>query len=332
MTLAKFFFINSFSGLVFLIAAPLNTLAQTAAIPLPEIGVQGQNITVSGLSSGAHFALQMAVAHSSQVKGVASFAGGIFACAKGDSQRAQNICMKTPEQISVAEQRRLTDSLFEEGKIDNPANLINTRAFIFHGSLDEVVHPQSSTKLIEYLQSYGSTVTASLEVPAGHGFPALHGRVPCEKARLPYLNDCDLDGAHLIFNALYPSVNERRPAQESRLYRFDQGPYSRWGDSMASTGHLYLPRICETKSCRLHIAFHGCLQSPLFVQNAFVSGAGYNDWAEANEIVILYPSVRGGATNPYTCWDWFGYTDASYLTREGVQLQAIMKMVAQLAK
>jgi poly(3-hydroxybutyrate) depolymerase len=83
----------------------------------------------------------------------------------------------------------------------------------------------------------------------------------------------------------------------------------------------------------LHVAFHGCGQGVGFVGRAFASGAGYNRWAAANRIVVLYPQAapsRVAPFNPQGCWDWWGYTGPDYAARNGAQLAAVRRMVAAL--
>lgn len=57
--------------------------------------------------------------------------------------------------------------------------------------------------------------------------------------------------------------------------------------------------------CRLHIAFHGCAQTLDDINTTFVTETGYNRWAEANNIVVLYPQAKATLTNPEGCWDWY---------------------------
>ena len=42
----------------------------------------------------------------------------------------------------------------------------------------------------------------------------------------------------------------------------------------------------------LHIALHGCLQNVDFVGTDYVTRAGYNKWADTNNMIILYPQVN----------------------------------------
>lgn len=59
--------------------------------------------------------------------------------------------------------------------------------------------------------------------------------------------------------------------------------------------------------CKLHIAFHGCLQGYHYISNVFAMFAGYNGIAEINNIIVLYPQVKNSTLNPKGCWDWYNY-------------------------
>ena len=36
---------------------------------------------------------------------------------------------------------------------------------------------------------------------------------------------------------------------------------------------------------------------------------GLNEWAEANEIVVVYPQAAGSASAGEGCWNWASYDD-----------------------
>ena len=62
------------------------------------------------------------------------------------------------------------------------------------------------------------------------------------------------------------------------------------------------------------------------------SSAGYNRWAESKHIVVLHTqAVSIPDRNPNGCRDWWGYTDANFANRKGVQNAAIRAMVEQIA-
>src|SRR5205085_2804983 len=100
---------------------------------------------------------------------------------------------------------------------------------------------------------------------------------------------------------------------------------------------------CAAKEpCRVHVALHGCLQSLGDIGEDFIKHAGYNEWADTNHIIVLYPQIHAvgitalGITNPQGCWDWWGYLDANpvesptYLLKSGKQIRAIKAMVDRL--
>ncbi|HEX7635306.1 MAG TPA: fibronectin type III domain-containing protein [Noviherbaspirillum sp.] len=51
----------------------------------------------------------------------------------------------------------------------------------------------------------------------------------------------------------------------------------------------------------------------------FVDNAGYNRWADTNNIVVLYPQTTNGNGNPNGCWDWWGYDDPNYAKKNGLR-------------
>ena len=114
---------------------------------------------------------------------------------------------------------------------------------------------------------------------------------------------------------------------------FDQSQFSTPDASLFQTGYAYIPSACKNASggppCRLHVAFHGCEQSVEFVQQQFVENAGYNNVAEANNIVVLYPQCGKDElqSNPNGCFDWWGYTGADYVEQSAKQMTAVKKMI-----
>ena len=82
----------------------------------------------------------------------------------------------------------------------------------------------------------------------------------------------------------------------------------------------------------MHIALHGCTQDAGSIGKKFVQLAGYNRWADANHIVVLYPQTTASPFapfNPKSCWDWWSYVTGSdsYVTKFGKQIAAIKAML-----
>jgi hypothetical protein len=64
------------------------------------------------------------------------------------------------------------------------------------------------------------------------------------------------------------------------------------GFSLNSFGFVYVPTACANGTlCALHINFHGCQQTTADILNDYPSHVGLNEWAESNNIIILYPQI-----------------------------------------
>ena len=95
---------------------------------------------------------------------------------------------------------------------------------------------------------------------------------------------------------------------------------------------IFQQRAEVDATCRIHVAFHGCLQNHDTVGDEFVKHTGFARWADANGIVVLFPQVASGnLSNPQGCWDWWGYTGSDYLTHDAPQIEAIYSMLEKLA-
>lgn len=181
---------------------------------------------------------------------------------------------------------------------------------------------------------------------AGSACPPTDKKELCED-----VEDVDLAGA--ILQHIYGEealTAERVAVQADEVQPFDQlsifkklsprAPRTaRISASMRTDGYIFIPESCqEGEECKLHVAFHGCLQGgetdkrPGHSGNLFSKYAGYNEWAKANSIVVLYPQVAArhtGPINPQGCWDWWGqdYTHENYHTKRGIQVRAVAQMI-----
>ncbi|MEL7311846.1 MAG: PHB depolymerase family esterase, partial [Pseudomonadota bacterium] len=90
------------------------------------------------------------------------------------------------------------------------------------------------------------------------------------------------------------------------------------------------PQCEAADNCDVHVVFHGCQQGIEFVEQAFVTQAGYNIWADRLDLIILYPQVAASQANPLGCWDWWGYSGEAYAQRDAPQMRAVLSMVDTL--
>jgi poly(3-hydroxybutyrate) depolymerase len=316
-------------------------LAAPSASPLPRLVLEPGSITVSGVSSGGYMASQFHVSFSGLVRGAGIFAAGPWYCARGSLGRALGECSgrdgSDPDAAGLIAAAR---QAAREGRIDPLAGLAAARVFVFRGSRDDTLARPVSDALVAFYGAFlpAGSVRYVTDVPAAHGVPTVAAGADCGLTAAPYLNACRYDGAGQMLSHLYgaltPPAAPAATALGDNLRRFAQAAYDP-GDSLAATGFVYVPARCaQGAPCRLHIAFHGCRQGEEFVGESFVRDAGYNGWAEANDIVVLYPQARRSwllPVNPEGCWDWWGYADPDYATRRGTQVSAIRAMVRALA-
>lgn len=305
-------------------------LAMTTALSRPSL-------TVSGLSSGAFMATQMIVAHSDRLDGAASIAGGIYGCAKGDSTRATGECMKSPEKIVVAEFSDLAKELAAQNKISSLENLKGKPVYLFHGSQDAVILPTASEKSKLFFEGFGSRVIYNNSVPANHSLVSPWAVSECGKASLPWINKCKVgekfvDTVSEMFTAFYGTLKPAVEPVQANLSKIAQVQWKSDDDENEENqappqATLYIPTACQANrtACAWHIAFHGCLQNPDLVFNDFFLKTGYAAWAESNNVVVLFPAVRSAVGNPNGCWDWWGYTNVEYLTRDAAQMTSVFK-------
>jgi len=120
---------------------------------------------------------------------------------------------------------------------------------------------------------------------------------------------------------------------------FDQNEFAPSDDAagigMDTTGYAFVPQSCaEGKtSCSLVLALHGCNQYYGAVGSAFIDDAGINQWADTNNIVVLYPQTIMSIANPEGCWDWWGFqNDPDYAQKSGPQMQALYLMVNRVSR
>jgi len=159
----------------------------------------------------------------------------------------------------------------------------------------------------------------------------------------PYINNCNFDAAKSLLSHLYNSsaLKPKGSFKSSNLKQFKQEYYTPAGASPSSLslgdiGFVYVPSSCQSgATCNLHVAFHGCEQDYVTIGQAFVVHSGLNEWAETNNIIVIYPQAAKSSLfpfNPEGCWDWWGYTTSSYYTQQGPQMETVKSMMDAISK
>src|SRR4051794_15695521 len=109
-----------------------------------------------------------------------------------------------------------------------------------------------------------------------------------------FLVACDYGAAELLLRHLYPEAAAAARAAAGRIVGFDQTEFfdGEPRTSLNAVGYLYVPAACENGApaavaCRLHVAFHGCLQYVGALRERLFRGGGYNAFDDANDVLVL---------------------------------------------
>lgn len=331
---------------------PVASLSQSlpvpprAAVSLGSYNADISQSSVSGISSGGYMAVQLDLAFSSIFAGVGVLAAGPYHCA-GSGLTAVTVALTTCAQgspaVDVNSLISATDRRAASGDIDATSNLSRQKVWLFSGTRDTTVKRPVVDALLRYYQHYvpAANIAYKNDINAAHAHITDSYGNSCTTVGSPYINNCGYDAAGALLQHIYSSSGTLSPRNtgtlSGQLIQFDQSEFieNPASKSMDTTGWVYVPAACARKEpCKVHIALHGCEQSQPQIHDAYYAHGGYNQWADTNHIIVLYPQAIASSfspTNPKACWDWWGYNDAAtYDTKRGAQMAAIKKMVDRL--
>lgn len=279
-------------------------------------------------------------------------------------------------QMAINEARQEANA----GRIDALANLTNSKIFIFGGTLDPTVVPAVVAQNKPFYTGLGvpeANIRTETTIRDGHAMPlkdrqSIANACGATNAQYgyasvsPWMSNCEYDTAGIMLEHFYGALNARVPLAQlrGRIIQFDQTEFTRASGAryMNTEGFMYVPPSCDAgERCRVHVAFHGCHQvwdkpagdSGANMGDRFYRYAGYNEWAENNRIIVLYPQAqKTPGVDPRGCFDWWGFEEAgnqngpcnnvakttygqcsaaSYHTKEGAQVRAVWSMVERVA-
>lgn len=247
------------------------------------------------------------------------------------------------------------------GSVAPTSHLATARTYLERGSLDTVYMDGSVNRtrdLFLHFAGNASQVFFVAHIPHQHAQltadPWLStdscGGSPQPWAP-PAMQNCGNDAAGAALQHIYEE-SLRRPSSlafqhPENLFQFDQTPYfpAAW-PGLSSIGYVYIPTACQpggnATTCKLHVALHGCgmsIWSPQ-MNTSFVEHTGFNAWADANDMVVLYPQSGGfleqGLQAPTAqlqagCFDSYGQTSVEYAFRTGLQMLSIRQMIEGIA-
>ncbi len=317
--------------------------------PLVAYNADIAQSSISGISSGAYMAVQFGMAWSSIVIGVGAVAGGPFGCSDGSASAALSTCMGGAPSPDVVALIARTDAWSRSGAIDDTANIARQRIYLFNGYNDSVVTPPVSNALHAFYDHYRpGSLFYQTAIGSGHAQVTIAYGGGCADNGGEFINRCDYDQAGIILQHIYGALQPRNDKTlGGHVISFRQADFTGVrapiDDSLDDRGFVYVPAACDAREpCRVHVALHGCLQSYSEIGEDFVRHAGYNEWADTNRIIVLYPQIKAvgvtqfGITNPQSCWDWWGYLDRdpmqspTWLLKTGKQIGVIKAMIDRI--
>lgn len=326
----------AYGGILASLSLPLNgAFANT-----PQIVLNTESITLSGLSAGGYMATQFHFSYPDIVSGVGIIAAGPYGCARNSIMTALSECI---DKAPVTYPAIVTDMSALLQKANNA--FANDKVWLLHGTLDTRIHTNAAAALhAQYQQLVQANNLQYIDdKPFAHVFPTLENGSACNESSSPFIGACDFDAAGALLNFLLPDLKPKVAAKESlnkgQLIDVDQADLLADIDlsdtGMHKKGFIYLPNSCRDGSeCAVHVSFHGCNQSVDNVGNEYASNTGLNEWAANNRMVVLYPQIAKSSLmpmNPQACWDWWGYTGDNYLTKDGKQIAGVHQIVLSLA-
>lgn len=201
-------------------SALLPPKTNTTIITTPEMRAQqmspklaklaaGPGITVSGLSSGAFFTVQLSVAFSRLISNAGVVAGGAFNAAQGTAMQAL-LVMDNPEYINLPLIYSQIAASELTGMIDSTSAMKSQHNYIFAGTKDTTVNPANALILRMMYDHYGVSSKGMFDIPAEHAFITSGSGNPCDFKGAPFINNCDFNLVHDILTTFYPL--KRQPA------------------------------------------------------------------------------------------------------------------------
>ncbi|CAG9322441.1 unnamed protein product [Blepharisma stoltei] len=301
------------------------------------ITIFARKFSISGFDSGAWAAVQLQLAYSKDIIGVGIIGGGIYGCSIGSSSKVHE-CSQKPWITIPSTYYSLTKSYQELGYIDNLKFAANHKIWLFSGQLDIDVYHKAMENLLTYYEYFvdPKNIKSVFYVHAGHGIPVIDTEIPCAYSGFPYIISCGMDSAGQILRHIYGHLKPKLPMNFKNLYKFDQTLFfNQEGkdiSSLAEIGYIYITDYCMNNECKIHVMLHGCNQNYEATNGDSLLKTGYLEWAEGNNIVVIFPQVSQSKNNLNACWDWWGYTGANYLAKDGIQMKVIYDMVQKLPK
>lgn len=286
------------------------------------------NYVVGGFGNGASFAHQLHTAYATTIQAAGLVAPSPYYCSMGSKIRETSACRVNPFLINIESSIGQYTNAGTSGEVDPISSLANDRAYLVSGTADssvvQLVVNATETFYRNFIHNDYKVVT-NYSIPAGHGWITDQYGGPCWSTNTPFIVNCGYDLAGDMLKHLISTLNPRVPQVSANLKSFDQSFYGDvWQAGLSSRGWIYLPASCITNSnCQVIVMYHGCHQNFDTIGKTFVEETGINEWAESNNIIVIYPQTIVTQQNLGGCWDTWGYTGSNFSIQSGLQMKLV---------
>eukprot|EP00040_Diaphanoeca_grandis_P012459 m.63123 g.63123 ORF g.63123 m.63123 type:complete len:378 (+) comp23243_c0_seq1:36-1169(+) len=260
-------------------------------------------------------------------------------------------CKKHPEwTTNVSGLVDYARSAANAGKIDSLETLKQRRVFLYRGKSDQVYLKGSVQSTTNFFLEVGvpkNSVFFETHIDSPHLVPGIDPYL-CWWEEWPGKDNCTFDGAGAALKWIYGAdafqggrdnntqklIKKMKPFNQTKYFPTDgRDPL------LDNQGSIFIPTSCTAAAleasgadaCKLHLFLHGCGVS--FSFTVFSQYTGFNEWAERNRLIVLYPKMatRGDTSQEHSgCWDGYGQTGHDYDLKTSSQMETIVNMIADL--
>jgi hypothetical protein len=284
--------------------------------------------SVGGFGNGASFAHQLHVAYATTIQAAGLVAPSPYYCSMGSRVREDTACRVNPYLIELTTSISYYTQSGSDNLVDPITSLSNDRAYLVSGTNDKFVHPRVVQQTEAFYRNFihnDYKVITNYSIPAGHGWITDNYGGPCWSTNTPFIVNCGFDLAGDMLQHLFGTLNPRTTQNYENLKSFDQSHYGDvWQAGLSNRGWIYLPTYCVTnKGCQVIVMYHGCHQNYDIIGDIFIKQTGINEWAESNNIVVIYPQTISTSNNLPGCWDTWGMTGTNFSVQAGLQMKLV---------
>jgi len=292
-----------------------------ANTPLFLSKMRGVSPTLSGFSGGGYMACLVHTVLSKTFIGTASIAGAPYASILVNHEDGNEPVEKLLE---------FARSFNASGQIDDLGNLNNSKVFVLHAEIDELVPVHLGRKIKPYYDDISDSVDVVEDIGRnfGHIFPTADGEP------IKILNHLYSKNLSMVSSGIYgPKYSE-----------FSMKGFCPDNDcnsaGMHDTAFLAASENCRngTLECPVHVYLHGCTLSSVLVGTWHMRETFYANIAEEHDFIVLFLQTT---VDDDACWNagwrtiqWFvdrlEDSDEGHLTYENPQVSVMKGLVDNL--